>query len=280
VLVSSTPHPLVRFASGFVVGAVVVAGVIGVLAVPALAAAPTASSHASGDHAGSGLAPLGAAADSTPRRAAAGHTLGMDVSGHQGSVDWAAAWNAGARFAYTKATEGTGYANPYFAQQYNGAYRVGMVRGAYHFALPDRSSGTAQADYFIGHGGGWSADGRTLPPALDIEYNPYGSTCYGLSPSSMASWIRAFSAEVRARAGRHPIIYTSRDWWASCIASTTSLAATDSLWVALYASSPGTLPAGWRTWRIWQYASSGRLPGDQDAFNGSLTQLRQFALGR
>ena len=37
------------------------------------------------------------------RRAAAGHTLGMDVSGHQGSVDWAAAWNAGARFAYTKA---------------------------------------------------------------------------------------------------------------------------------------------------------------------------------
>ena len=46
------------------------------------------------------------------RRAAAGHTLGMDVSGHQGSVDWAAAWNAGARFAYTKATEGTGYTNP------------------------------------------------------------------------------------------------------------------------------------------------------------------------
>jgi hypothetical protein len=103
VLVSSTPHPSVRFASGFAVGAVVVAGVIGVLTAPALAAA---SSHASVDHAGSGLAPLGAAADSTPRRAA------MDVSGHQESVDWAAAWNAGARFAYTKASEGTGYTNP------------------------------------------------------------------------------------------------------------------------------------------------------------------------
>ena len=106
---------------------------------------------------------MAAAADTTARRAAAGHTLGMDVSGHQGSVDWAAAWSAGARFAYSKATEGTGYTNPYFAQQYNGAYHVGMIRGAYHFALPDRSTGTAQADYFIRHGGGWSTDGRTLP---------------------------------------------------------------------------------------------------------------------
>ena len=164
-MVSSTPHPSVLLAFGFVLGAV--AGVIGVTPGPALAAPPR-SSHVAGDrsaadHAGSGLAPLRAAVDNTPRRAAAGHTLGMDVSGHQGSVDWAAAWNAGARFAYTKATEGTGYTNPYFAQQYNGAYHVGMIRGAYHFALPDRSTGTAQADYFIRHGGGWSTDGRTLP---------------------------------------------------------------------------------------------------------------------
>jgi GH25 family lysozyme M1 (1,4-beta-N-acetylmuramidase) len=279
VVVSSTPRPSVRFAARFVAGAVALTGVIGVVVAPALAAAPAASSHASADHAGSGLAPVTATAGSTARRAAAGQTLGMDVSSYQGNVNWAAAWNAGARFAYTKSTEGTGYTNPYFAQQYNGAYHIGMIRGAYHFALPDRSSGTAQADYFIRHGGGWSADGRTLPPALDIEYNPYGATCYGLSPSSMVSWIRAFSAEVRARAGRYPIIYTTRDWWASCTASTTSLAGTDPLWVARYASSPGTLPAGWPTWRIWQYASSGRLPGDQDAFNGSLTQLRQFALG-
>src|SRR5664279_3718466 len=95
----------------------------------------------------------------------------------------------------------------------------------------------------------------------------------------VGNYVTVDSAEVRARAGRYPIIYTTRDWWASCTASTTSLAAADPLWVARYASSPGTLPAGWPTWRIWQYASSGRLPGDQDAFNGSVTQLRQFALG-
>jgi hypothetical protein len=46
---------------------------------------------------------------------------------------------------------------------------VGMIRGAYHFALPNSSSGATQANYFAGNGGGWSWDGKTLPGALDIE---------------------------------------------------------------------------------------------------------------
>src|SRR5689334_16167508 len=133
---------------------------------------------------------------------AAGSVQGMDVSGYQGNVDWQTAWNNGARWAYVKATEGTGYTNPYFAQQYNGSYNIGMIRGSYHFALPDRSSGAYQADYFVNHGGGWSADGKTLPGALDIEYNPYGSTCYGLSQSSMRSWISSFINEYHARTSR------------------------------------------------------------------------------
>ena len=116
-------------------------------------------------------------------------TYGQDVSGYQGNVNWSAQWNAGARFAYIKATEGTYYTNPYFAQQYNGSYNVGMIRGSYHFAIPNGGGGAAQADYFVAHGGGWSKDGRTLPGALDIEYNPYGATCYGLSQSGMVSWI-------------------------------------------------------------------------------------------
>jgi len=128
---------------------------------------------------------------------------GMDVSGYQGNVNWTAAWNNGARFAYVKATEGTSYTNPYFAQQYNGSYNVGMIRGAYHFARPNVSGGATQADYFVAHGGGWSGDGKTLPGALDIEWNPYaGGTCYGLSTTGMVAWIKAFSDEYHARTTR------------------------------------------------------------------------------
>lgn len=110
---------------------------------------------------------------------------GIDVSGHQRNVDWNYWWNRGKRFAYVKATEGTGYKNPYFAQQYNGSYNRGFIRGSYHFALPDRSGGASQADFFVNNGGGWSRDGKTLPGALDIEWNPYGSTCYGKTKSGM-----------------------------------------------------------------------------------------------
>ena len=73
----------------------------------------------------------------------------MDVSSHQGNVAWSTLWNSGVRWAYTKATEGTYYTNPYFAQQYNGSYNVGMIRGAYHFATPDTTSGATQANYFV-----------------------------------------------------------------------------------------------------------------------------------
>jgi GH25 family lysozyme M1 (1,4-beta-N-acetylmuramidase) len=205
--------------------------------------------------------------------------LGMDVSSYQGNVNWSGAWNNGARWAYVKATEGTGYTNPYFAQQYNGSYNIGMIRGSYHFALPDRSSGSYQADYFVNHGGGWSRDGKTLPGALDIEYNPYGGECYGLSQSSMRSWISSFINEYYARTGRWAVIYTTTDWWTTCTGNYGGFASNDPLWIARYASSAGTLPAGWGYYSFWQYASSGVFPGDQDTWNGSYTGLQNMANG-
>jgi len=197
---------------------------------------------------------------------------GIDVSGYQGNVNWASQWNAGKRFVWTKATEGTGYTNPYFAQQYNGAYNQGFIRGAYHFALPNNSSGATQANFFSNNGGGWSNDGRTLPGALDMEYNPYGATCYGLSKASMTSWILDFSDTYKARWDKYPAIYTSASWWNQCVGA--SFSTTNPLWVARYASDPGALPYDWGTWTVWQYSSS---PIDQDTWNGSYDRLVVFA---
>jgi GH25 family lysozyme M1 (1,4-beta-N-acetylmuramidase) len=201
---------------------------------------------------------------------------GIDVSSHQGNVDWAAHWNNGKRFAYVKATEGTSYKNPYFAQQYNGSYNVGMIRGAYHFATPNTSSGATQANYFASSGGGWSRDGRTLPGALDIEYNPYGATCYGLSQTAMVSWIRDFLNTYKARTTRDAVIYSNLDWWTRCTGNTTAFNATNPLWVARYASSPGTLPGGWPFYTFWQWTST---PLDQNRFNGDQTRLVALANG-
>ncbi|MBP0460331.1 lysozyme [Streptomyces montanisoli] len=218
----------------------------------------------------------GGKAGNTPAPSLVAQTPGMDVSGYQGNVNWQAAWNNGGKFAYVKATESTTYTNPYFAQQYNGSYNVGMIRGAYHFATPNTSSGRTQADYFVNHGGGWSNDGKTLPPMLDIEYNPYGATCYGLSQSAMSQWIADFSNEVHARTGRYPTIYTTTDWWTTCTGNNPNFGA-NPLFIARYASSPGAMPASWGYQTIWQYADSGTYPGDQDYFNGALDRLQAFA---
>ncbi len=129
--------------------------------------------------------------------AAAAQPKGHDVSSHQKDVDWQSARAKGARFVYVKATESHTYRNPYFGRQYDGARDAGILRGAYHFAVPDKSSGTTQAAYFVRNGGAWRADGWTLPPALDMEYNPYDKKrkCYGLSKARIVSWIQAFSDE-------------------------------------------------------------------------------------
>ncbi|KAG8921627.1 hypothetical protein FRC02_012477, partial [Tulasnella sp. 418] len=204
---------------------------------------------------------------------------GVDVSSHQGNVDWAALKSSGVSFAYVKATEGTSYKSSYFNQQYTGSYNAGMIRGAYHFALPNTSSGATQANYFLNNGGGWSADGRTLPGALDIEYNPYGATCYGLSQSAMVAWIRDFSNTYQSKTGRYPTIYTTTDWWTTCTGNNPSFGATNALWIARYSSNVGTLPAGWSYHSFWQYTSTGPIVGDHNKWNGGSAGLVKYARG-
>jgi GH25 family lysozyme M1 (1,4-beta-N-acetylmuramidase) len=204
---------------------------------------------------------------------------GLDVSGWQGSVDWQSQWNQGARFAYTKATEGTTYISSAFGSQYTGAADVGMIRGAYHFALPSESSGADQARFFVSNGGGWSPDGVTLPPLLDIEYNPYsslGDTCYNMSAGQMVGWIQDFVNTMVALTGRLPAIYTTADWWSQCTGNSAAFGA-DPLHIASYSTSVGPMPNGWNSYNVWQYSSAGPFVGDSDAFNGSSSDLASFA---
>jgi GH25 family lysozyme M1 (1,4-beta-N-acetylmuramidase) len=202
---------------------------------------------------------------------------GIDVSSYQGIINWASVAPY-IDFSYAKATEGIYYTNPDFYNQYVGPYRHGVIRGAYHFAIPNNSTGQSQADFFIKHGGGWSSDGLTLPGVLDIEYNPYGSQCYRLTRSQMVSWIWNFVHEYAYKEHAYPVIYTNANWWSTCTGNYSGFGTYDPLWIAYYAASAGPLPTGWGFYTFWQYAPSGKLPGDQDVFNGSYTRLKALAI--
>lgn len=201
---------------------------------------------------------------------------GVDVSAWN-AVDWPSLYSNGTRFAYIKATEGDYYKSATFSSQYAGARKAGIIRGAYHFANPSVSSGASQADYFVAHGGGWSADGWTLPGALDIEYNPYkkaNDMCYGLTPGQMTSWIASFTTRYKALTGHDAVIYSINDWWTRCTGNTTRFSRTNPLWIAWYGSNAGTMPGGWNLYTFWQY---GTTPVDQDLFNGPYSRLRALA---
>lgn len=203
---------------------------------------------------------------------------GIDVSDHQGSINWSSV-APHVSFVYAKATEGAHFMSPSFAAQYDGPYDANRIRGAYHLAIPSNSGGAAQADFFAHHGGGWSADGLTLPGALDIESNPYGSECYGLSRSQMTDWIWSFVHEYAYDTGVYPVIYTTYGWWRTCTGNASGFQNYDPLWIACYCSHSGSLPSGYGFYTFWQYSDSGRLPGDQDVFNGSAARLEALARG-
>lgn len=210
--------------------------------------------------------------------------IGVDVSHWNGSVDWDDAASDGVAFAIVKASEGSYYVtdSDSWENQYWGAYDAGLIRGAYHFAIPDDSSGAEQADYFVDNGGGWTADGQTLPGTLDIEWNPYWSdACYGLSQSEMIDWIGDFLDQYYVRTGREAIIYTASSWWAQCVGGPDFAAWP--LWVAHWGVASPTLPSGWSAYTFWQTSATGSISGisgdvDTDIYGGSPDQLYHFAL--
>jgi hypothetical protein len=93
----------------------------------------------------------------------------IDISSnnHTGTpFDWNAAFAAGYRYVYIKATQGDSYTNPYFASDCADALMAGFQVGAYHFyttSVPIPS----QAQYFNQVRS--SVRGLTLRPAFDYE---------------------------------------------------------------------------------------------------------------
>lgn len=204
--------------------------------------------------------------------------LGQDVSNHQPNINWAAQYAGGSRFSWMKTSEGTTYVDPTFSKHYMGARDAGLVTGGYHFALPSQSSGRTQAEIFIKNGGGWTADGKTLPGMLDLEYNPYpslGNTCFGMSQPQLKAWTWDFMNTYKEKTGRYPTIYSTTDWWNTCMGGTGEFKAAP-LHIANYSTGPGFMPGGSTSFDVWQFSSVAPFAGDSNVFNGSQAELDNF----
>ena len=95
----------------------------------------------------------------------AGESYGVDVSNHQGEIDWYAVAGDDIDFAYIKATEGGDFVDDWFGTNWDGARAAGLDVGGYHFFTLCRPGGE-QAANFLGTVPVAEAD---LPAALDLE---------------------------------------------------------------------------------------------------------------
>ena len=216
--------------------------------------------------------------------AIAGDEQGVDVASFQhpggAAIDWSQVAASGIGFAAVKATEGAYYKNPYALTDLAGAEAAGLSVVAYAFAIPNgngsSNSPVTQANYLLKYLGSYAA---VVPVMLDIEYNPYsGGQCYGVKGSKMVAWVAAFDAQIQARTGRMPIIYTPPAWWDSCTGNSTGFGP-DPLWVPSITTGSPVLPDGWANWTIWQYSGTGTVPGIDATGATDLDQASAAFLG-
>jgi lysozyme len=198
---------------------------------------------------------------------------GIDVSHHNGVIDWAKVAAAGIQFAFVKATEGGSVTDSQFQTNYSAVKSNGMIRGAYHFFHP-KTDAMAQADNCLKLVPALAPG--DLPPALDVEVTD------DQSGSSIIAGVQLWMNTVAAALGRQPLIYTSASFWNASMGGSAQFSG-HPLWVAHYTFKPQpNIPTGFGGYTIWQFTEQGQLSGisgnvDLNRFNGSLEQLQVLA---
>ncbi len=124
--------------------------------------------------------------------------FGIDVSYHQGLIDWPKVRTSGVRFAIIKASEGEGYTDPMFEQNMLSAAEAEIVAGTYHFFLP-RYDPLAQARHYVKTLQELGGGKPTLPPCVDIETPGPGKSAYNQS-------LKVFLEEIFRLTGRTAMI--------------------------------------------------------------------------
>jgi lysozyme len=208
------------------------------------------------------------------------YVYGVDVSNHQGTINWNRVKAAQKDFAFVKATEGVGYLDSYFHTNMIGANNAGLYVGAYHFATPYTggvNDAIAEANEFSDAVMPYIQDGY-LRPVLDLESRS------DLGRTTLSNWTNAFMNQVKTRTGVDPIIYCNSNYAANYLNS--SVTQWD-LWIANWTMNPyGTPPSlgVWSDWVFWQYSAQMTVDGintnsvDGNAFNGTMAELAAYAI--
>lgn len=190
---------------------------------------------------------------------------GIDVSEWQGNIDFGEVARAGIEVVYIRASEGRGYVDPYFRENYEKAKANGLRTGFYHFLTATNvAEAKEEAEFFVSNIKGLEPDCRL---AMDFEvFN-------GLDVSAINEISRVFLETVEKLSGKECVIYS--DAYNARAVFSKELAEDYPIWVADYFVEEPESNDKWKFWVGFQYSDRGIINGidgnvDRDYFTNGV----------
>ena len=184
---------------------------------------------------------------------------GVDVSVHQGDIDWNAVKNDGIDFVMLRVgargygTEGALYDDKKFDENYEGAKQAGLKIGVYFFSQAvSIQEAEAEAAFLLSLTGGKTFE---YPVAFDWEHISYDSArTDGLDNETITQCALAFCNKIE-QAGHTAIIYFNRSL--GYFSYNLSEIKDYHFWLAEYNDVPSFI----YDYKIWQYTEKGTVAG-------------------
>lgn len=193
---------------------------------------------------------------------------GLDISGHNGDIDFDKVKSQGYEFVIIKATEGSTFRDKKFVENVRRAREAGLKVGAYHFFRFD-SPGYIQGLNFAS---ALRDRGLDLPAVIDLEEwtNP------NMQATPLVMQRLGDMIDHLEQRGHRVMLYTNKNGYNRFLKSySRSLP----LWICSLASEPVDI-----RWTLWQATHSGKVDGvdhpvDINAFAGTRSDWEAFIAG-
>lgn len=196
---------------------------------------------------------------------------GLDVSHHQGSIDWEEVSNSGYVFAFIKATEGGDHRDNNFVYNWKEAQKAGLKVSAYHYY----SFCKTPSEQFSNFSNVVPKNIGGIPPAIDLEYDKNCNSAIDVDAFRLN--LLTFITKIKSFYHVNPVLYCNEDFYLKYLAVSDF---DDCLiWVRNTYKRPdlgnGVL------YEFWQYSSKGSVKGvkgfvDLNVYNGTKDQFLQM----
>jgi GH25 family lysozyme M1 (1,4-beta-N-acetylmuramidase) len=208
--------------------------------------------------------------------------LGIDVSHHNGVLNWAGIKADGNSFAYIKSTEGGTFVDKMFDQNWHDSIAAKIIPGAYHVWNFCRDA-KSQFDNIVSN---VPNDSSALPIAVDLEWfndgplSPKQSDCRDVA--KIRQQLHTLLSQIDKHYHKNPIIFAHSDGKNQLLGDEFNDYA---LWLQDWTkdgadAKEGARLAGTNPWTIWQYAGDAQTRGkngiDLNVFFGGKEQFDIF----